>query len=261
MESEQVFILTLLLQTIRELPAVLAMLYEIVFSELSAAYNASLCKEGALPSAIFDVLNECLMSAYKSTAPLSDASGGEGSVSSEIDADVPRGVVLSVRSASSESVLTTGTESRPFGALSKLLPRGGVYSGQTELPASCPSTMLRDSDIEEIVPDAYITHDSIDSQDAELSLRRRVVETSVSGTRGSVSETYLKELQFPGLLEGPHNYALNPRGSCTCASTEPESDERVLCALCVRVRESRKTLSSAVWTLLRGFLSTVANEK
>jgi hypothetical protein len=64
MEEEQLFVHTLLLQTIRELPTVLSVLYEVLFSEMSSAYAASRNKEGDLNKAILDILNECLMSGF-----------------------------------------------------------------------------------------------------------------------------------------------------------------------------------------------------
>lgn len=59
-ESEQIFILSLLLQTIRELPSVLYIVYDVLFTQLTGHFNNCLDREGAITNAIFDLLNECL---------------------------------------------------------------------------------------------------------------------------------------------------------------------------------------------------------
>jgi hypothetical protein len=101
-ETEQLFILSLLLQIIKELPSILFLSYDLLFPQLVAHYNFYLDRESSnLTSAIFDLLNECLKrngnkEMFQAMSSLSSASSSSVLHPTMSDAGGPRSSSSSV---------------------------------------------------------------------------------------------------------------------------------------------------------------------
>lgn len=265
MEAEQLFAHTLLLQTIRELPSVLSVLYEILFSEMSSAYAASLQKEGPLNQTILGILNECLMSGFsRQQGKVRDVSShhtrspvisAQDAMSELDDTDIsddiaPRHAIVGdlefdetppPPDASPNTVGRTTFRglSREKSASPASPPAGYSEDQVTDPTPSEPSTTVAGQspleDIDKPFARGSVQCMGIDSSDDEKDESRssRGVATS--------SSSYLAELGFIGLLDGAHSYALEQCGShdeCHCGS-KTNGCVVAICDSCTRRKEAK----------------------
>ena len=269
MEEEQLFVHKLLLQTIRELPSVLTILYDIIFSDMSAAYATSLNNDSALHRVLFDIINECLMSGFSrqqfSVRPRAVECAGPQSELDDANVHDSRSPTAADAETYSPKLSHSPLHGTPSGGEMGLTNASrtelgvGAGAGDTttednrgdrarkgsESPADAgreggaagANTGGGNVDVPFARGSVQSMGDGIDSDD----------DDSTGGFGYAASTIYLAELGFSGLLEGAHTYALGTsvvRGRCVCVGQDGnrEASDK-MCRSCA-ARKTAKHLVS-----------------